>query len=49
MQNAILGQIIGALAIANIVPTNIIYVSISAQVSIAAANQILGAQLFLNA
>jgi hypothetical protein len=45
MQNAILGHITGAVVNATIVPTNSIFISITAQISVASANVITGGGL----
>jgi hypothetical protein len=48
MQNAILGHVTGAVVNATVVPTAPIYISITAQVSVASANVITGAGINVN-
>jgi hypothetical protein len=48
MQNAILGHVTGAVVNARVVPTAPIYISITAQVSVASANVITGAGINVN-
>jgi hypothetical protein len=48
MQNSILGHVTGAVVNATVVPTAPIFISITAQISIAAANVISGAGININ-
>jgi hypothetical protein len=48
MQNAILGMVTGALVNATVVPTSPIFISITAQLSVASANVITGAGIQVN-
>ncbi len=48
MQNALLGHVTGALVSATVVPTAPIFISITAQISIASANVVTGAGMNIN-
>lgn len=49
MSGLVLGTVTGAIVNATVVPTGVVFISITAQISVAAANVITGGGLFLDA